>query len=83
MLKSSRKVSYWRQPSFILPRSKDGASTCKKTREIPVTRGKQGRRFLNSYAELDRRLIRLEAKFALIEHVGGAARRALPEPKQE
>jgi hypothetical protein len=37
----------------------------------------------DSYAELDRRLIRLEAKFALIEHVGGAARRALPEPKQE
>jgi len=37
----------------------------------------------NSYAELDRRVICLEAKFALIEHVGGAARRALPEPKQE
>ena len=37
----------------------------------------------NSYAEWDRRLIRLEAKFALIEHVVGAARRALPEPKQE
>jgi transposase len=37
----------------------------------------------DSYAELDRRLIRLEAKFELIEHVGGAARRSLPEPKQE
>jgi hypothetical protein len=36
----------------------------------------------DSYAELDRRPIRLEAKFELIEHVGGAARRALPEPKQ-
>ena len=37
----------------------------------------------DSYAELGRRLIRLEAKFELIEHVGGAARRALPEPEQE
>jgi hypothetical protein len=37
----------------------------------------------DSYAELDRRWIRLEAKFALIEHVGGAARRVLPEPQQE
>jgi hypothetical protein len=36
----------------------------------------------DSYAELDRRLIGL-AGFALIEHVGGAARRTLPEPKQE
>ena len=33
--------------------------------------------FADSYA------IRLEAKFELIEHVGGAARRALPEPKRE
>jgi hypothetical protein len=32
-----------------------------------------------SYAELDRRLIRLEAKFELIEHVGAAGRRALPD----
>jgi hypothetical protein len=37
----------------------------------------------DSYAELDHRLIRLEAKFELIGHVGGTARRALPEPKQE
>ena len=37
----------------------------------------------DSYAELDRRLIRLEAKFELIEHVGGAGRRNLPETKQE
>jgi len=37
----------------------------------------------DSYADLDRRLIRLEAKFELIEHVGGAARRNLPESKQE
>jgi hypothetical protein len=37
----------------------------------------------NSYVELDRRLTGLEAKFALIEHVGGSARRALPEPEQE
>ena len=36
----------------------------------------------DSYAELDRRLIRLEVKFELIEHVGAAARRVLPEPKQ-
>ena len=36
----------------------------------------------DSYAELGRRLIRL-AKFELIGHLGGAARRALPEPKQE
>jgi hypothetical protein len=34
-------------------------------------------------AELDRRLIGLEAKFELIEHVGGAGRRNLPETKQE
>jgi hypothetical protein len=44
------------------------ARRAKKTREIP---------------ELDRRLIRLQAKFALSEHLGRAARRALPEPKQE
>jgi len=31
------------------------------------------------YAELDRRLIRLEAKFELIAHVGATGRRALPE----
>jgi ubiquinone biosynthesis protein UbiJ len=37
----------------------------------------------DSYAELDRRLIRLEAKFELIERIGGAARRTLPEPKKE
>jgi ubiquinone biosynthesis protein UbiJ len=37
----------------------------------------------DSYAELDRRLIRLEAKFELIERIGGAARRALPEPGKE
>jgi hypothetical protein len=43
----------------------------------------QAKALADSYAELDRRLIRLEAKFELIEHVGGAARRALPETKQE
>ena len=37
----------------------------------------------DSYPELNRRLIRLQAKFALIEYLGGAARRALPEPKRE
>ena len=37
----------------------------------------------DSYAELGRRLIRLEAKFELIERVGGAARGKLPESKQE
>jgi hypothetical protein len=33
----------------------------------------------SAYAELDRRLIGLEAKFELIEHVGARGRRALPE----
>jgi hypothetical protein len=37
----------------------------------------------DSCAESDRRLIRHEAKFELIEHVGGAARRNVPESKQE
>lgn len=36
----------------------------------------------DSYADLDRRLVRLEAKFELVERVG-SARRALPEVKQE
>ncbi|HEY6127004.1 MAG TPA: hypothetical protein VIW23_02370 [Candidatus Acidoferrum sp.] len=36
----------------------------------------------DSYADLDRRLVRLEAKFELIERVG-SARRALPDTKQE
>lgn len=39
----------------------------------------QVKELASSYAELDRRLIRLEAKFELIEHVGAAGRRALPE----
>ena len=39
----------------------------------------QVKELASSYAELDRRLIRLEAKFELIEHVGTAGRRALPE----
>jgi hypothetical protein len=37
----------------------------------------------DSYAELERRLIRLKAKFELIEHVGGAARRNLRESRQQ
>lgn len=39
----------------------------------------QVKELASSYAELDRRLIRLEAKFELIGHVGAASRRALPE----
>lgn len=43
----------------------------------------RGKDQADSYAELERRLIRLKAKFELIEHVGGAARRNLPESRQQ
>jgi predicted nucleic acid-binding Zn-ribbon protein len=35
-----------------------------------------------SYTDLDRRLVRLEAKFELIEKMGAARRRALPAKSQ-
>lgn len=36
------------------------------------------RRLAESYNELDRRLLRVEAKFELIEHLGSSRGRALP-----
>lgn len=38
----------------------------------------QVRRLAESYNELDRRLLRIEAKFELIENLGSARGRALP-----
>lgn len=38
----------------------------------------QVRKLAESYNELDRRLLRVEAKFELIEHLGSSRRRALP-----
>ena len=36
------------------------------------------RKLAESYNELDRRLLRVEAKFELIEHLGSSRRSALP-----
>ncbi|HVH72213.1 MAG TPA: hypothetical protein VNB49_14035 [Candidatus Dormibacteraeota bacterium] len=36
------------------------------------------RHVADSYLDVDRRLLRLEAKFELIERLGGARRKALP-----
>jgi len=36
-----------------------------------------------SFGELDRRLIRLEAKFELLERMASASRRALPEKSEK
>jgi len=36
-----------------------------------------------SFGELDRRLIRLEAKFELLERMASPSRRALPEEKEK
>lgn len=38
----------------------------------------QVKRLAESYNELDRRLLRVEAKFELIENLGSVRRRALP-----
>ncbi len=38
----------------------------------------QVRKLAESYSELDRRLLRVEAKFELIEHLGSLRRPALP-----
>ena len=38
----------------------------------------QVRKLAESYNELDRRLLRVEAKFELIEHLGSSRRPALP-----
>jgi hypothetical protein len=42
----------------------------------------QVRDLAESYTDLDRRLVRLEAKFELIERMGAASRRALPSKLQ-
>jgi predicted nucleic acid-binding Zn-ribbon protein len=42
----------------------------------------QVRNLADSYTDLDRRLVRLEAKFELIEKIGAASRRALPAKSQ-
>ena len=39
----------------------------------------QMRRLAELYGNLDRRLVRLEAKFELLERLGGARGRSLPE----
>ncbi len=39
----------------------------------------QMKELADSYNDLDRRLVRLEAKFELIERLGGARGRSLPE----
>jgi len=38
----------------------------------------QVKRLADSYLELDRRLLRIEAKFELIERISGGQRKALP-----
>lgn len=38
----------------------------------------QVRKLAESYNELDRRLLRVEAKFEIIEHLGSSRRQALP-----
>ena len=38
----------------------------------------QVKRLADSYLELDRRLLRIEAKFELIERISGGPRKALP-----
>ena len=38
----------------------------------------QVKRLADSYLELDRRLLRIEAKFELIEHIYGRRHKALP-----
>lgn len=42
----------------------------------------QVRNLADSYTDLDRRLVRLEAKFELIEKMGAAGRRVLPAKSQ-
>jgi predicted nucleic acid-binding Zn-ribbon protein len=42
----------------------------------------QVKNLAESYTDLDRRLVRLEAKFELIEKMGAASRRALPAKSQ-
>lgn len=43
----------------------------------------QVRKLAESYNELDRRLLRVEAKFELIEHLGSSRRPALPSKSEK
>jgi len=43
----------------------------------------QSQRLMDSCTDLDRRLIRLEVKFELLEHMAIPARRALPEKTEK
>ena len=42
----------------------------------------QVKNLAESYTDLDRRLVRIEAKFELIERMGAGSRRALPAKSQ-